>query len=215
MYWCTTLTFCNRQEGFGEDFLLLWMRNKNTLSRIPISKLFMNFDCDCVRCIHPSMAAMVGKWKGQLALMHKALIPASSSSQGLGRCLRALRTYSSASSEENDVLVVGGGQRGYVATIKAAHLGLKTTCIEKRGSLGGTCLSVGCIPSTLWYVCSKIKLEELVYVLTLIVENFLEYLLQNIVFKSGMAKSIHHAHALIRKRHITYSILFFSIWFYC
>ncbi|KAL0290229.1 UNVERIFIED_CONTAM: Dihydrolipoyl dehydrogenase 1, mitochondrial [Sesamum angustifolium] len=36
---------------------------------------------------------------------------------------------------------------GYVAAIKAAQLGLKTTCIEKRGTLGGTCLNVGCIPS--------------------------------------------------------------------
>jgi dihydrolipoamide dehydrogenase len=34
-----------------------------------------------------------------------------------------------------------------VAAIKAAQLGLKTACIEKRGSLGGTCLNVGCIPS--------------------------------------------------------------------
>jgi dihydrolipoamide dehydrogenase len=34
-----------------------------------------------------------------------------------------------------------------VAAIKAAQLGLKTTCIEKRGTLGGTCLNVGCIPS--------------------------------------------------------------------
>jgi len=36
---------------------------------------------------------------------------------------------------------------GYVAAIKAAQKGLKTVCIEKRGSLGGTCLNVGCIPS--------------------------------------------------------------------
>ena len=36
---------------------------------------------------------------------------------------------------------------GYVATIKAAQRGLKTICVEKRGSLGGTCLNVGCIPS--------------------------------------------------------------------
>ena len=43
--------------------------------------------------------------------------------------------------------VVGGGPGGYVAAIKAAQLGLKTTCIESRGSLGGTCLNVGCIPS--------------------------------------------------------------------
>lgn len=36
---------------------------------------------------------------------------------------------------------------GYVAAIKAGQKGLKTVCIEKRGSLGGTCLNVGCIPS--------------------------------------------------------------------
>ena len=46
-----------------------------------------------------------------------------------------------------DVVVVGGGPGGYVAAIKAAQLGLKTACIEKRGTLGGTCLNVGCIPS--------------------------------------------------------------------
>ncbi|XWS08451.1 hypothetical protein CRYUN_Cryun40dG0003600 [Craigia yunnanensis] len=50
-------------------------------------------------------------------------------------------------SEENDVVVIGGGPGGYVAAIKAVQLGLKTTCIEKRGALGGTCLNVGCIPS--------------------------------------------------------------------
>ncbi|EHA8587186.1 putative dihydrolipoyl dehydrogenase, mitochondrial [Cocos nucifera] len=52
-----------------------------------------------------------------------------------------------ASVEENDVVVIGGGPGGYVAAIKAAQMGLKTTCIEKRGTLGGTCLNVGCIPS--------------------------------------------------------------------
>ncbi|KAK4048483.1 dihydrolipoamide dehydrogenase precursor [Microbotryomycetes sp. JL221] len=46
-----------------------------------------------------------------------------------------------------DVVVIGGGPGGYVAAVKAAQLGLKTACIEKRGSLGGTCLNVGCIPS--------------------------------------------------------------------
>ncbi|XP_058076123.1 dihydrolipoyl dehydrogenase, mitochondrial-like [Magnolia sinica] len=56
------------------------------------------------------------------------------------------RSFSS-SSEDNDVVVIGGGPGGYVAAIKAAQLGLKTTCIEKRGALGGTCLNVGCIPS--------------------------------------------------------------------
>jgi len=46
-----------------------------------------------------------------------------------------------------DVLVIGGGPGGYVCAIKAAQLGLKTACVEKRGALGGTCLNVGCIPS--------------------------------------------------------------------
>ena len=36
---------------------------------------------------------------------------------------------------------------GYVASIKASQLGLKTACVESRGTLGGTCLNVGCIPS--------------------------------------------------------------------
>ena len=46
-----------------------------------------------------------------------------------------------------DLVVIGGGPGGYVAAIKAAQLGLKVACVEKRGSLGGTCLNIGCIPS--------------------------------------------------------------------
>lgn len=46
-----------------------------------------------------------------------------------------------------DLVVIGGGPGGYVAAIKAAQLGLRTACVEKRGALGGTCLNVGCIPS--------------------------------------------------------------------
>ncbi|CAG8442556.1 10647_t:CDS:2 [Acaulospora colombiana] len=45
------------------------------------------------------------------------------------------------------MVVIGGGPGGYVAAIKASQLGLKTACVEKRGSLGGTCTNVGCIPS--------------------------------------------------------------------
>ncbi|KAG8952104.1 dihydrolipoamide dehydrogenase precursor [Tulasnella sp. 424] len=51
------------------------------------------------------------------------------------------------SSGPYDTVVIGGGPGGYVAAIKSAQLGLKTACIENRGSLGGTCLNVGCIPS--------------------------------------------------------------------
>src|SRR5688572_6293063 len=46
-----------------------------------------------------------------------------------------------------DVLVLGGGPGGYVASIRAAQLGLSTVCVEKDKTLGGTCVNVGCIPS--------------------------------------------------------------------
>jgi dihydrolipoamide dehydrogenase len=44
-------------------------------------------------------------------------------------------------------VVIGGGPGGYVCAIRLSQLGLKTACIESRGSLGGTCLNIGCIPS--------------------------------------------------------------------
>src|SRR4029077_17640149 len=48
---------------------------------------------------------------------------------------------------EFDLVVIGGGPGGYVAAIRAAQLGMKVACVEMRGTLGGTCLNVGCIPS--------------------------------------------------------------------
>ena len=46
-----------------------------------------------------------------------------------------------------DVVIIGGGPGGYNAAIRAGQLGLKVACVEKRKTLGGTCLNVGCIPS--------------------------------------------------------------------
>ncbi|WP_454915330.1 dihydrolipoyl dehydrogenase [Xanthobacter sediminis] len=46
-----------------------------------------------------------------------------------------------------DLIVIGTGPGGYVAAIRAAQLGLKVAVAEKRGTHGGTCLNVGCIPS--------------------------------------------------------------------
>src|SRR5690348_14826227 len=46
-----------------------------------------------------------------------------------------------------DVIIIGSGPGGYVCAIRAAQLGLKVACVEKRATLGGTCLNVGCIPS--------------------------------------------------------------------
>jgi dihydrolipoamide dehydrogenase len=49
--------------------------------------------------------------------------------------------------EEFDVIVIGAGPGGYVCAIRAAQLGLNVACVEKRATLGGTCLNIGCIPS--------------------------------------------------------------------
>uniref|UniRef100_A0A1I8BXS8 dihydrolipoyl dehydrogenase n=1 Tax=Meloidogyne hapla TaxID=6305 RepID=A0A1I8BXS8_MELHA len=52
-----------------------------------------------------------------------------------------------ATGQESDLVVIGSGPGGYVAAIKAAQLGMRTVCVEKNETLGGTCLNVGCIPS--------------------------------------------------------------------
>ena len=50
-------------------------------------------------------------------------------------------------SEKYDLIVIGAGPGGYVCAIRAAQLGMKVACVEKRKTLGGTCLNIGCIPS--------------------------------------------------------------------
>lgn len=49
--------------------------------------------------------------------------------------------------EQYDLIVIGAGPGGYVAAIRAAQLGKRVACVEKRPALGGTCLNIGCIPS--------------------------------------------------------------------
>lgn len=66
-------------------------------------------------------------------------------------------------SEQFDLVVIGGGPAGYVAAIRAAQLGMKTACVEKRGALGGTCLNVGCIPSKALLESSKLYNEVRVH----------------------------------------------------
>lgn len=63
-----------------------------------------------------------------------------------GRLL-PVRSLSSSTISDSDLVVIGSGPGGYVAAIKAAQLGLKTVCVEKGATFGGTCLNVGCIPS--------------------------------------------------------------------
>ena len=61
--------------------------------------------------------------------------------------------------EKFDLIIIGGGPGGYVAAISAAQKGLKVACIDKRKSLGGTCLNVGCIPSKRLLHSSKLYKE--------------------------------------------------------
>ena len=56
---------------------------------------------------------------------------------------------------EYDLVVIGAGPGGYVAAIRAAQLGLNVACVDRRPSLGGTCLNVGCIPSKALLSASK------------------------------------------------------------
>jgi len=61
--------------------------------------------------------------------------------------LISLQRRNFATHDDVDLVVIGSGPGGYVGAIKAAQLGMKTVCIEKNPTLGGTCLNVGCIPS--------------------------------------------------------------------
>ena len=58
-----------------------------------------------------------------------------------------------------DLVVIGAGPAGYVCAIRAAQLGLRVACIDKRGAPGGTCLNVGCIPSKALLHASEVYAE--------------------------------------------------------
>ena len=62
-------------------------------------------------------------------------------------------------SQKYDVIVIGAGPGGYVCAIRCAQLGMKVACVEKRETLGGTCLNIGCIPSKALLSSSE-KYEE-------------------------------------------------------
>ncbi|HPF77881.1 MAG TPA: dihydrolipoyl dehydrogenase [Alphaproteobacteria bacterium] len=58
-------------------------------------------------------------------------------------------------SDSYDLIVIGSGPGGYVCAIRAAQLGMKVACVEKRATLGGTCLNIGCIPSKAMLAASE------------------------------------------------------------
>ena len=70
-------------------------------------------------------------------------------------------------SDKFQAVVIGGGPGGYVCAIRLAQLGLKTACIESRGSLGGTCLNVGCIPSKNLLNIPCTRHQHIIYPLTM------------------------------------------------
>ena len=69
-------------------------------------------------------------------------------------------------SDTFDVVIIGGGPAGYTGAIRAAQLGFSVACVEKRATLGGTCLNVGCIPSKALLQSSE-KFEETKHALAL------------------------------------------------
>ncbi len=60
---------------------------------------------------------------------------------------------------EFDVVIIGAGPGGYVCAIRAAQLGMRVACIDKRGAPGGTCLNIGCIPSKALLHASEVYSE--------------------------------------------------------
>src|SRR5262245_30355181 len=65
--------------------------------------------------------------------------------------------------ERYDLVIIGAGPGGYVAAIRAAQLGMRVACVDKRAALGGTCLNIGCIPSKAlldsseWYALARTR----------------------------------------------------------
>ena len=57
-----------------------------------------------------------------------------------------IKNYTVKNSYNYDIAIIGGGSAGFAAAIKSAEFGFKAAIIEK-GTIGGTCVNIGCIPS--------------------------------------------------------------------
>ncbi|XP_040571833.1 dihydrolipoyl dehydrogenase, mitochondrial [Lepeophtheirus salmonis] len=79
--------------------------------------------------------------------MQASLKQGITSTSFLHRAKLVLSRGYAANAHDADLVVIGSGPGGYVGAIKSAQLGMKTYCVEKNPTLGGTCLNVGCIPS--------------------------------------------------------------------
>lgn len=108
--------------------------------------------------------------------------------------------------EKYDLAVIGAGPGGYVAAIRAAQLGFKTVCIDKRATLGGTCLNVGCIPSkallqsTEWLYRFQHQGKELGIESKALSANFSQMMGRKNQIVKGLVEGIRH---LFAQHHIT------------
>lgn len=111
---------------------------------------FFYLDYSCFIHIFPeSMTIFLVKYTHYVSIYHSIVFtfcqPTCIKRVLPGMTAAQQRRY--ASTLDADIVVIGAGPGGYVAAIKAAQLGMKTVCVEKGVTLGGTCLNVGCIPS--------------------------------------------------------------------
>ena len=106
-----------------------------------------------------------------------------------------------------DVVFIGGGPAGYTGAIRAGQLGLKVACVEYRGSLGGTCLNVGCIPSKAllqsseYYHLAAHKAEEHGLKISKVEMDIAKMMKRKEGIVSGLTKGIE---GLFKKNNVTY-----------
>ena len=87
--------------------------------------------------------------------------------------------------QEFDLVVIGSGPGGYTGAIRASQLGMKVACVEKRKTLGGTCLNVGCIPSkALLNFSEKIRLGRVSKIRLHLLSSILDALISSNIFVS-------------------------------
>ena len=131
---------------------------------------------NCARHVTQALKAVpgvedvqVGAWRVGLATVvagpdvtDRALLEAVQRSGYHGvvverRELEPTHTVPSSKHRDYDLMTIGGGSAAFAAAIKAAELGARVAIVEK-GTIGGTCVNIGCVPSK-----TLIKAAELCY----------------------------------------------------
>jgi dihydrolipoamide dehydrogenase len=104
--------------------------------------------------------------------------------------------------ESYDLVVIGAGPGGYVCAIRAAQLGLETALVEKRSTLGGTCLNIGCIPSKALLESSELyaAAHQSFAVHGIVADGLTLDLPQMMARKSGIVKELVDGIAMLMKK---------------